>query len=99
MEIKILSDGYKNNEAFYQDFLNGTIEENPDYFSEVSVELDKAEDFPIYMAKGSDEEKKAEFKKAFQVLARDYINTSRDVNMDELFWHSFLCVKKREYIL
>ena len=33
MEIRLLKKGYKNNEQFYQDFLDDKINSNEDYFS------------------------------------------------------------------
>ncbi|RKQ17498.1 hypothetical protein [Ureibacillus endophyticus] len=99
MEIKLLKPGYKNNEQFYRDFLEDKIISNDDYFSNEIVTIANAPDFPIYIAEGTGEEKKQSFRQAFQVMASFYINTDRDLHLDELFWHSLLVTKKREYIL
>ena len=99
MQIRLLESGYKNNEQFYQNFLTGTLEEHDEYFSGETVEIDQAGDFPIYMGSGTDEFRKQQFMQAFQVIARDYLKTSRDIHMEEIFWHSLLCTQKRDYIL
>ena len=99
MEIRLLNNNYKRNEEFYRDFLEDKINSNDNYFSDKTVYISDAPDFPIYMGRGSEEKKKADFKEAFKVIADSYINTDRDIHLDELFWHSLLVTKKREYIL
>ena len=99
MEIRLLNEGYKGNETFYNDFLNDKILENDNYFSDKTVIIEESPDFPIYIAKGSEDEKKENFKLAFEVIASSYINTDRDLHLDELFWHSLLVTKKREFII
>lgn len=99
MEIRLLAKGYKQNEQFYKDFLDDQIEQKEEYFSGEVVHITEAPDFPIYMAKGSEEEKKELFMKAFDTLSKSYLNTDRDIHLDELFWHSLLVTKKREYLL
>ena len=32
-------------------------------------------------------------------MSKYYLKTDRDIHFDELFWHSLLCVYKREYLL
>ena len=39
------------------------------------------------------------FKEAFEIMSKYYLKTDRDIHFDELFWHSLLCVYKREYLL
>ena len=58
MEIRLLIKGYKNNEQFYQDFLEDKINSNEDYFSNDIVTIADAPDFPIYMGRGSEDEKR-----------------------------------------
>ncbi|RFU63692.1 hypothetical protein D0469_19395 [Peribacillus saganii] len=99
MEIRLLNKGYKNNEQFYQDFLEDKINSNENYFSNEFVKIADTPDFPIYMGRGSEEEKKQAFQKAFEIIAASYINTDRDVHLEEIFWHSLLITKKREFIL
>ena len=99
MEIRLLKKGYKNNEQFYQDFLEDKINSNDDYFTNDFVTISDAPDFPIYMGRGSEEEKKRDFLQAFEVMASSYIHTDRDLHLEEIFWHSLLVTKKRDFIL
>jgi len=99
MEIRLLAKGYKQNEQFYKDFLDDQLEQKEEYFSGEVVHITEAPDFPIYIAKGSEEEKKELFMQAFDILSKYYLNTDRDVHLDEVFWHSLLVTKKREYLM
>lgn len=99
MEVRLLAPGYKNSEQLYKDFLDDQVQSNEEYFSGDTVNIEYAPDFPIYMAHGSEEERKELFLKAFNVLSQSYLHTSRDVHLDERFWHSLLVTKKRDYIL
>lgn len=99
MEVKLLADGYKNNEQLYQDFLLDQIHSKEEYFSGEVVYIESAPDFPIYMAHGSDEEKKQLFLQAFDIIGQSYLNTDRDIHLDERFWHSLLVTTKRDYLL
>lgn len=99
MEIRLLARGYKTNEAFYQDFLDDKINSNDEYFSGDKVYISQAPDFPIYMAKGTEEQKKHDFLEAFRVISQFYLQTEREILLDETFWHSLLVTQKREYIL
>ncbi len=51
------------------------------------------------MGKGSEEEKAVLFKNAFEVMANCYLDTDRDIHMNEMFWYSLLCVYKRDFLL
>ena len=99
MEIRLLKKGYKNNEEFYNDFLEDKIKEKDEYFSGEVVHIDNAPDFPIYMGVGYDKCREELFMKALDVISKNYINTDRDIHFNELFWHSLLCVYKRDFIL
>lgn len=99
MEVKLLTDGYRNHESFYQDFLDGNIEDKEEYFSGETAFINLAPDFPIYMALGTDEEKKCNFLKAFHIITRSYLDTDRDLLLDQTFWHSLLVTHKRDYII
>ena len=99
MEIRLLKNGYKKSEQFYNDFLEDQIRNNDDYFSGDVVYIDEAPDFPIYMGRGSESEKKELFIEAVNVICKYYLKTDRDIHFDELFWHSLFCVYKREYLL
>ncbi|MGG0741220.1 hypothetical protein [Niallia taxi] len=99
MEVKLLKKGYKKNEQFHHDFINDQLKYKDEYFSGDVVEINEAPDFPIYMGKGSEEEKKQLFYEAFKILSRSFLDTDRDLHFDELFWHSLLVTEKREYLL
>ena len=99
MEIRLLKKGYKKNDQFYKDFLEDQITNNDDYFSGEIVHIDEIPDFPIYIAKGSEGEKKELFLEAFEVISNNYLNTDRDIHFNEVFWHSLFVVYKRDYLL
>lgn len=99
MEIKLLAPGYKGNEQLYMDFINDEIHTNNNYFSDETVYIKEAPDFPIYMAKGSEAVIKNDFMEAFNVISESYLDLERDIIMDETFWHSLLVTYKRDYIL
>ena len=99
MEIRLLKKDCLKKEEFYKDFLEDKIIENDEYFSDKVVHIKEAPDFPIYMGKGSEEEKAILFKKAFEVMVNCYLDTDRDIHMNEMFWYSLLCVHKRDFLL
>jgi|GEM_PF-563704 len=99
MEVRLLKVGYKDSEQLYKDFLEGNILEKEDYFSDESFFIDEAPDFPIYMGRGSEDQKRKDFLEAFHVVSKFYINYHREIVMDERFWHSLLLGYKRNYIL
>ncbi|MDV6378871.1 hypothetical protein ORD22_11655 [Sporosarcina sp. GW1-11] len=99
MEIRILEKGYRNNVQFYKDFLNGTIEDNDDYFSDETVNIKQAPDFPIYIAYKNEDLRKELFLKAFETMEKYYLTSDRELHLDGRFWHSLLLLKKREFLL
>ena len=99
MQIRLLKKDCLKKEEFYKDFLDDKIIEHEEYFSDEVVHVKEAPDFPIYMGKGSEEEKAVLFKKAFEVMANCYLDTDRDIHMNEMFWYSLLCVHKRDFLL
>lgn len=99
MEVRLLANGYKNSETLYQDFLDGKLIEKDEYFSNDIVFVKEAPDFPFYMGKGSEEEKKQGFLKAFKVISQSYLDMDREHLLDETFWHSLLLTQKRDFIL
>ncbi|WKK69970.1 hypothetical protein [Brochothrix thermosphacta] len=96
MEIKLLKENY-NIEKLYQDFASGNITENADYISNESVHIPSDTNFPIYFAKAHNSFE--DFKEAIQVLKKSYIDTDRDIHLSRRFWHSFLTLYKRAYII
>lgn len=97
MKIKLLKEGYKKDELLYTAFRNGTVDEQ--FFTEETIEIGEAPDFPIYLGKGSEAQKKADFLEAFEVIAESYVNDDRDIHFNERFWHSLLVGEKRDYIV
>ena len=79
--------------------MDDKIIEHDEYFSDEVVYIKETPHFPIYMGKGSEEEKAVLFKKAFEVMANCYLDTDRDIHMNEIFWYSLLCVHKRDFLL
>ena len=99
MEIRLLKKGYKNNEQFYKDFLEDNIRTNDDYFSGEVINIDGMPDFPIYMGRGSEIDRKTSFIEAIKIISKYYLKTDRDIHFEELFWHSLFVVYKRDYLL
>ena len=99
MEIRLLKSGYKKNDQFYQDFLNDQIKDKDEYFSDEVINLDEVPDFPMYMASGSNDERSELFLQAFNTISKYYLNTDRDIHFNEIFWHSLLCVNKRDFLI
>ena len=56
-------------------------------------------DFPIFFAIKNQEERANEYCKMIKIIAEYVITLDRDIYMDERFWHSWLCLYKREYLL
>ena len=99
MEIRLLKKDFLKKEEFYKDFFDDKIIEKDEYFSDEVVHINNAPDFPIYMGKGSEEEKAKLFMEAFEAMFNFYLNTDRDIHMNERFWYTLLCVHKRDFIL
>lgn len=99
MEIRLLKKGYANNEQFYKDFLDGQIASKDEYFSGDIVHIDQAPDFPVYIATKNEALRDELFMEAFETISKYYLTTDRDIHLDQTFWHSLLCVYKREYLL
>lgn len=99
MKIKLLKEGYKKDEQLFQAFVDGAILTDETFFSDETIEIAEAPDFPIYMGRGSEAEKKADFLRAFAVMRTSYANLEKEISFDERFWHSLLVTEKRDYIL
>lgn len=99
MEIKFLSPSYKNNEEIYLDFIKGKIDFNKQYFSEQSVYINEAPDFPIYLHINDEDQREKAYMQAFKTISDSYLELDREIHMDGTFWHSLLIGYKRDYIL
>lgn len=97
MEIKLLKEGYKSDDNFYQAFLDGKLQAN--YCSEEFVKIASVPDFPIYLGREKEEEKRKKFLELVKAMRDSFISLDREIYMQERFWHSYLCLYKREYIL
>ena len=99
MQVDLLVDNYKNDEKFYQAFLEDTIAQQ-DYISNDYVSLlEEIPNFKIYFANENKEVRQTEFIETIKICAKYIINLDRDIVMDGRFWHSYLCLYKREYLL
>lgn len=100
MEIKLLKPGYKKNEEFYKDFLNGDIL-SKDYIDEGKVVNIDNEilNFPIYLANHREEDKKTAFIEMIRAVENICENLTNDEMFDATFWHSYICLYLRPYIL
>lgn len=99
MKIKLLKEGYKKDEQLFQAFIDGTILTDETFFSEDTIEIPDAPDFPIYIGRGSEAGKRTDFLRAFDVIRNSYAHLEREVTFDERFWHSLLVTEMRSYIL
>lgn len=99
MRVQLLKRGYLNNEEIYDDFLNDKIDKNNNYFSNETVYISEAPDFPIYIADRNKKSREKKFLQAFKVITNNYLNLDRDLTFNGVFWHSLLITKKRNYIL
>lgn len=97
MKIKLIKATHKRDEKLYNAFVKGTIPEA--FFTDEVVELEEAPPFPIYIAKGNDEEKKAAFLQAFAVIANNYVQLDRDIHFNDVFWYSLFLTHHRQYII
>ncbi|WP_235829604.1 hypothetical protein [Clostridium nigeriense] len=86
-------------EIKYEIFLNNQIINKDEYFSGKAVDINEVPDFPIYMGVGYDSKKAELFLKAFNIISKSYLITDRDIHFNEVFWHSLLCVYKRNFLI
>lgn len=103
MKLKLLTPGYKNDERFFTSFVNNTIVEDG-YISEAYVYCNEIPSFPIYFGQlyfnKTNIEEKVNGLKTLIKVAEDYVlDMDKDIYMDELFWHSYLCIKMRDYLI
>ena len=99
MQIRLLMDDYKNDELFYQMFLKDEIWKSEYLSSEVLTLPEEIPEFPIFFAIRDKDERETEYCKMIRIVADHVIQLDRDIVMDEKFWHSWLCLYKRDYLL
>ncbi len=99
MQINLLTDDYKNDELFYQTFLNDGLWKS-EYLSNETINIpEELPEFPIFFAIRDKDIREVEYSKMIKVVADHVIQLDRDIFMNENFWHSWLCLYKREYLL
>ena len=98
MEIRLLNEGYKNNENFYTSFLNNELISDK-YVSDEKVIIDRIVEFPIYVAKDKESAKNENFRELIEKISDNFINIDRSIYLSEIFWHSYICLYMREYVL
>lgn len=100
IEVKLLNPGFRNSEELFEAFKNGKVEEDyPHLFSDSVVTLPSSKPFPIYIAKGSGDDKRQQFVEAFKILRENYINKDRDIHLNGVVWFSFFVTHMRDYIV
>lgn len=98
MEIRILDPNYLKSEAVYEDFKNDKIGSHESHFTNETVYIEQAPDFPVYL-RGNQEERYDYYAEAFKAMMDVYLKTSREVNMEGAFWYSLLLQYKRDYLI
>lgn len=99
MEIKLLSGNYKNDENFYQAFLNDTLWQSEYLSNESKLIPRKLSDFPIYLNRFDSTSYENDYLEMLHAMTAYVLDIDRDITMDECFWHSWLCLYQREYLL
>lgn len=100
MEVKLLCEGYKNRETLFLEFVNHELW--PNCVSDEAITIPgllDIPDFPVYFGKMKDVEKVEGFLELVRTIEKYILSADRDVYMDERFWHSYLCLYKREFLL
>ncbi|MGL6008198.1 MAG: hypothetical protein ACRC1D_01960 [Culicoidibacterales bacterium] len=98
MQFKLLHENYKQSAEFYQAFVTDTVADS-DFLSNEVVTLSKATPFPIYMGTKYKDDKKHAFITAIEIIATDYLQTSRELHFEERVWHSYFISCHREYLI
>lgn len=99
VNLKLLKKEKLKTEEFYNSFIAGTIQDNPEFISDKTIIIDDTPDFPIYMGDRFDPKRDEDFSEAILTLYSYYIDTERDTHLNELFWYSLFVLEKRDYLL
>ena len=99
MEIKLLSPGYKDNSDFYKAFKKNRLAEEGVISEETLWLPHEIPEFPIYLGLIDHDEREKLFKEMIHVIRDHVIDMERDIYMDERFWHSWLCIYRRDYLV
>ena len=99
MQVKLLNEEYKVDEQFYKNFLEDNLRQS-EFVSDEFVNIpEELPDFQIYFANIDKTVRESEYLKTIRIIAQKVINLDRDIVMEERFWHSWLCLYKREYLV
>lgn len=104
MQINFLKQGYKKNTEFYNAFINNDLSSYGDKYiyknnEDIIMDVKSLPDFPIYFAKETPQNKKKLFLQLIEIIESAFKNLRRENLLDELFWHSYLCIYKRDSLL
>lgn len=99
MKMNLLDPSYRVDPEFYEMFKEDKIRQSS-FLSDTDLTIPKSlPSFPIFFAVGDRQERNSQFITAIKVIGQDVITMDRDIFMDERFWHSWLCLYKRDYII
>lgn len=101
MIINLLKEEYKTNSEFYNDFIKNDLRHYEDTYIDYdkSIEILEFIEFPIYLAKSSPKMKKRLFCEMISALDKSCRKLDRNYLFDELFWHSYITIYMRDYLL
>lgn len=100
MIVNLLGNGYKKSEDFYHKFVNNELKGSEFVTNENVTLYNELKPFEIYFGKiGRNDEVKATFVKTIKYIAANVIDLDRDIYMNETFWHSWLCLYQRDYLV
>lgn len=99
MEINLLKAGYKKEEKFYEVFLEGRLRDSEFISKERLWIPQELPEFPVFFAIKDKAERERQFIDMIKIVAEYVITMDRDIFMDERFWHSWICMYRRDYLL
>ena len=101
MQLKLLNEEACKAEKLFDPFVNEQLTpgKSPALFSDDEVNVGDLEPFPIYMAGGSEEDRKKNFFKAIKIFERDYLHFDREYKMEGRFWYSLYSIHFKNYLI
>lgn len=98
MEIKILKDEYLKGDQIYTDFIEDKILGDPEHFTKETVTIGCLDDFPIYLAKSTKENREDDYLDGFLTMDKIIVSLDRKHSLDSSFWYSYILTQKSDYI-
>lgn len=99
IRVPLLVEDYRKQNNLYNLFLEGNLQDS-DLVSEDYRDIDADPDFKIYFGREVDNQTKANaFLETAKILGENFVNLPKDVYMNGRFWHSYLCLQKRDFLL